>query len=125
LTTRIELPVPPSVNNLFINCERGRFISPNYACWKSDAGWSLVQQKPQKFMTPVAVCMTIVGGKNFPIIRDLDNCWKAVLDLLKQHCIIPGDSVVWVRRLESEYIPPTKKGDPARCYVTITAIEGE
>ena len=120
---RIELPIPPSVNNLFFNAGGKRIISANYLCWKSDAGWRVRQQKPAEFIVPVALTLTILGGKGFPINRDLDNCWKAVQDLLKELCVIPGDSVVWVRELHSYYLPPADKKQAARCWVEITEAD--
>ena len=120
---KIELPIPPSVNNLFLNAGGRRVISANYMKWKSDAGWTLRVQNPAQFTVPVMLSLTILGGKGFPISRDLDNCWKAVQDLLKEHCVIPGDSVVWVRELHSYYDPPADKSQPARCWVEIIEVQ--
>ena len=91
--TVIELPTPPSVNNLFINVGRRRTLSPEYRAWREEAGWKLQAQRP----APIhgRVCIDIALADKGRI--DADNSLKAPIDLLVEHKIIQGDSRKYVR----------------------------
>ena len=47
----INMPFPPSTNNLFINVTKGRIPSARYADWRQAAGWSLKAQHPRSIRT--------------------------------------------------------------------------
>jgi Holliday junction resolvase RusA-like endonuclease len=126
-SARIELPIPPSANRLYRNGARGigRFDTQDYKDWKAAAGWAILQQKVSPFLNPVRVVVTVTGGSDFNGLRDIDNCLKASLDLLKNQGIIPNDSVKWVKKVSASYEERLNKTDCARCIVEITEIEGE
>lgn len=87
----IQLPFPPSTNNLFATVSRKRIKSEAYKSWLTAAGWELKAQNP----TPIK------GAFRFSMVcyppdrrrRDLDNLAKAPLDLLKTHGVIEDDSL--------------------------------
>jgi Holliday junction resolvase RusA-like endonuclease len=127
MTTRIELPIPPSANRLYRNGRGGvgRYDTDVYKAWKAAAGWAILQQRVTAFPGPVRVEVTLSGGSDFAGMRDLDNCLKASLDLLKNQGIIVNDSVKWVKQISASYEERLNKTDCARCIVTITTTEGE
>lgn len=107
----VEMPSPPSVNNLFKNAGRkGRVPTPAYEDWKRHAGWQVRSQRPASLHGPVSV--TIVHGKRR---ADLDNLNKAPLDLLVNLGVIDDDS--HVRELHCSF------GEVIGCRVTIQTLE--
>jgi Holliday junction resolvase RusA-like endonuclease len=93
---RLNLPVPPSTNNLFVTSQSRRRRSEGYRRWLHDAGWRLKLQLPPT----AAMCATVMGPVRVRIEaglarrRDLDNAIKAILDLLVRHRVIEDDSLV-------------------------------
>jgi Holliday junction resolvase RusA-like endonuclease len=109
MTITLSLPLPPSVNNLFVNRKdgKGRFTSPRYAAWKKAAGLELLVQRPGRVWGNYEVNIT------FPKTRaDGDNLVKPILDLLVTHQITDDDAKCqdcrWV-----------KSGQPGSVSVTI------
>ena len=119
--TEVEynLPIPPTTNHLFITRGRFRVISPKYKLWRVKAGDVLTDQSPINIIGQVHLVVSIYGGKGFPVIRDLDNCNKAVIDLLVTHKVIEEDDVRRVLSVLVRYIPPDNKKTEARCTITI------
>lgn len=77
------LPMPPSVNNLFINVPgRGRVAAPHYQAWKKNAAaaWQ-AQRITGRFPGKVRVSLLVERVRG-----DLDNRAKACLDL----CVAVG-----------------------------------
>lgn len=90
----LTLPFPPSVNNLFANSSHGRFTTPRYAAWKSDAYVELLRQ-PARFARhtgPVRVTYTF--GRPDKRRRDVFNLEKAVSDFLVAHGILADDTLI-------------------------------
>lgn len=85
----IQLPLPPSVNNLFVNAGKRRVKSARYTEWLKAAGWELQAQKPAKVSGTFR--FTMVAYRPDRRRRDLDNLIKPVLDLLKTHGVIEDD----------------------------------
>lgn len=84
----IKLPVPPSTNHLYSTGSHGkRFRSAEYEAWITMAGYQLNLQRPPK-ITGKAV-IEIACPRNGR--RDLDNHFKAILDLLVKHGIVRDD----------------------------------
>lgn len=97
---RLELPYPPSLNNLFINVARkGRVPSPGYRKWRDRATERLWTQRQKNITGPVQI--TVYLGEHNK--RDLDNCAKALIDFLVHHKLIDGDSCKTVRRIVLEW----------------------
>jgi crossover junction endodeoxyribonuclease RusA len=109
---RIDLPKPPSVNNLYINVQgRGRVKSPKYRAWIEQAWRVLMVAQPARLEGPVSIeCQFEDKGSG-----DIDNFSKAVLDLLVLYQVIEDDRRSIVRRLNLSWSP-----DIAGCRVTIT-----
>lgn len=85
---RLRLPLPPSVNAMFINVAgRGRAKSALYKQWIEKAGWELKSQRPKKIKGRYD--FTALVPENMP--GDIDNRLKSLLDLLVTHQIIPDD----------------------------------
>lgn len=85
---RIELPGPPSTNNLFFNVpKRGRVKSPRYQAWEGEAGLLLKAQKPGRLTGNVEMILTVPQKTR----ADLDNLAKPILDLLVTHSVIEDD----------------------------------
>lgn len=83
------IPMPPSVNNLFLNVQgRGRVKSPHYRAWITEAGWELKMQKPPRFTGDFAILIE-AGPRNKR--RDVDNLAKPILDLLVAMKVVQDD----------------------------------
>ena len=118
----LELPIPPTTNHLFITSGRFRRISPKYAAWRVCAGKKLTEQNPHQMKGLVRLEIAIHAGKGFPVDRDLDNCFKAILDLLVTHKVVEADDVRTVLSVYAEYIPNSGKRGEARCIVSIKGV---
>lgn len=122
----IELPMPPTTNHLFVNAWGNRKgCTEEYQAWKLEAGWILQGYHLAPCTRPVRLGMVIHGGKGFTRGCDLTNRWKALEDLLVSHGILKDDNVQYVVGHTDDYVPPTEKGQQARCILTIEEIEGE
>ena len=97
--TVIELPFPPSVNNLFVNGRKGRFPSQQYEDWKQEAGWILASQRPSKVKG--AVVLSFWFNPPDKRKRDITNLLKAPEDLLVKHGIIEADDNTIVRAVHA------------------------
>ena len=111
----LVLPLPPSVNNLYLN-PRGthgsRPISSRYRAWRKRATAAMWGQRMEMF--DGAVKISIVFEDNGKC--DLDNLPKAILDHLVHHKIIVDDSRKYVRELN------TKWGEVKGCVLEIQPI---
>lgn len=90
---RFELPLPPSINNYYTNHRYlKRRIKTNKAReWEQEAGYELVRAKIKRFKGRVYVGIHWYFKRD----RDIDNCLKALLDLLQKQRIIDNDSQVY------------------------------
>lgn len=112
-TVILRLPVPPSVNNLFVNSRKGRHPAPWYVAWKRAAGQELIVQRPSRFEGQVEVIITIQEPTK---PRDLDNAQKALFDLLVTHQVLPTDDSTCVRKITAAW------GDVTGCVVEIVPV---
>lgn len=86
----IRLPIPPSVNNLFMNARgKGRIKSPEYRAWLASA--NTLMNVARHGLVPSPVTVTVRVGNDTG--RDLDNLGKPVLDVLVASGVIADDSV--------------------------------
>lgn len=88
------LPIPPSVNNLFINTRSGRVSGSAYKRWRQEAGWA-IKLGCGAFVPPLLT--GIVGVKiTAPLNRrrDLDNALKPLLDILVRMEVISDDNLI-------------------------------
>jgi len=88
----LTLPLPPSSNNMFVNGKagRGRFISPLYRAWKTEAGLLARSQSKQRIEGPFAVQINAVRPDKRR--RDIDNMIKPLVDLLVAQGFVTDDS---------------------------------
>jgi crossover junction endodeoxyribonuclease RusA len=87
---RVELPLPPSTNNLFATVNGKRVKTKKYRDWLKACEAPLVElKKPEPGLLRVRV---EVHGKVNPQ-RDLDNMLKPIGDALVANGIIAGDTV--------------------------------
>jgi len=115
--TRITLPFPPSVNDMFVNAPgKGRVKSKKYASWTTEAMWSIKSQKIKPIEGEVSISIGLVAPNRRPM--DADNRVKAILDAITGAGVIQDDNNRFVRRLSVEWLP---SGEP--CTVIIQQIE--
>ena len=97
----LMLPFPVSTNNLFAGKTK-RFPSRRYKTWRTEAGAALAAQRPlPSFSEPVEVTLSI--GKPDGRKRDLDNLFKAPLDLLVEFGVLVDDQLI--HRLSASWDP--------------------
>lgn len=103
MTIVLELPAPPSVNNLFLNLGKGkgRTRSPEYRAWQAEAGWLVQASRQSRIDGPVSVWLYVEENSR----RDLDGYAKAALDLLVAHRLIQDDRNKYVRELHAKWSP--------------------
>lgn len=109
----IDLPFPPSTNNLFINGKHGRFRSQRYDTWIQCAGTEILRQRPTKFTGAVSLVFEFQEGHD-KRKRDITNLLKAPEDLLVKHGIIEADDGSIVRSVSASW-----KSDVVGMRVTI------
>jgi Holliday junction resolvase RusA-like endonuclease len=113
----LDLPVPPSVNNLFKNLRKGkgRARTPEYLKWIIMAGWHIQVARQSPITGPVCVFLETKDN----LRRDSDGYWKALLDLLVTHRLIDSDRCATVREHHFKW------NKDVECRLTVTrAMEG-
>ena len=111
---RVELPVPPSLNNAYANRKDGggRFRA-GHRQWKKDAGWALKGAKLGKIVGPYK--FNDSSSAESPC--DVSNRIKLAEDLLVEHGITPDDhNVASVLSHRSAIVPPGK------CLIVVEAV---
>lgn len=87
----LELPMPPSVNEIWRKSKTHMYLSRTYTDWKSHAGWMLKSQRPGSIKGRVLILVSIEGVDNR---SDIDNRVKAIFDLLAAYKVIQNDKLV-------------------------------
>lgn len=82
----MDLPVPPSVNELFPGKVR-RFKSAKYKRWIAAAGWEINMQKVRPVSGPYRLSLEFAES----LRGDVSNRVKAVEDLLVTHRLTADD----------------------------------
>ena len=126
-TWSFSLPIPPSVNATHQHGGGRCWLSTEYRTWRLAATISLAGQTSgwiDKPVGPYAIWIDIRGGKGWRANRDLDNCGKAILDILQIVGIIESDSTEWVQRIVFTFDAPIK-GQSAALLVTIEEWRGQ
>lgn len=83
----IDLPLGPSVNNMYPTIRGRRMKSRGYKAWLDAAGWELKAQKPGRVEGPYRLVLRLP----MELPSDISNHLKAVEDLLVTHRITPDD----------------------------------
>ncbi len=112
----INLPMPPTTNNLFTGVGRRRVKSVKYAAWCSHAGWELLRQHPPRIKGPVVLLIEVSTAESTDT-WDVTNRTKATEDLLVTQGVIQGDNRPIVREVTSRW------ADVAGVRVTIRSVE--
>jgi Holliday junction resolvase RusA-like endonuclease len=132
----VLIPLPPTANNIWRIFGSRQHKSALYTKWLAECA-ELVAEEMRPVVGPICITVTIRLGKGFPKSRDLDNCVKPCIDLLKPTsykrngdvasvgaAIIEDDSVEYVRRIVAEVIPAYDKKSDAECYVFVEPFPG-
>ena len=86
----IFLPLPPSINNAFVNKPRGgRFMSAEYKAWRIESGYAIKQS--MRVHGWVEIWIQVPAKMR----GDIDNRIKPILDLMVEHGCIDDDKWVW------------------------------
>lgn len=88
--TAINLPYPPTTNNLFKNVGRGRARTDQYNRWIQHGTAMILQQRPQKVAGPYSLYLRAVRPDRRA--RDLGNLEKPISDLLVKCGVVRDDS---------------------------------
>lgn len=118
--TRVILPIPPSVNNLYTGMGKARRKNGKYAAWSDEAGWRINEARSK------GTCRNIKRGCWYwTDIRlpehhagDSDNRLKALHDLLHTMGVTPDDK--WL--LGGTYIRSSDV-DSGTCVVSAVSVE--
>lgn len=106
--TRLWLPFPPSVNNLFtqglVKGKIRRFPSKGYKAWRCEAVIRILAARPPRFEAPVVVKLELTPRDSRP--RDADNYAKPVLDALVEARVLVDDSNRYVSAVIPFWQPP-------------------
>lgn len=95
----VRLPICPSTNALFRNAGKRRIITTAYETWREEAGYALNLHRVQPFgRQPVQIEISV----NEEMRGDIDNRFKAPIDLLVKHGVIEDDR--FVRRASIERV---------------------
>lgn len=119
----VDLPIPPSVNELTVNLKGGgRAKSVKYKAWLEEARWHVMTAwraagKPVwPKDEPLSIRMELgLEGRT----RDAGNCNKAIEDLLVKNLPIPDDR--WNDRILIE----RREDIPGIARVTVAPLEQE
>ena len=98
---KLVLPIPPSTNNLYLNAGKRRVIAPKYRKWMGKVGC---------IHGDVDISIQVPRDNR----RDLDNYFKALLDLLVTCKIIDDD-----RHIQALHIVKLDLEDKKTCLVTV------
>lgn len=119
----VSLPPPPSANRIWRVFGNRVHRSQHYIEWLEHCDYLCRHQSIgyRRFTGPVQVTIQLEGGKGFPESRDLDNCLKPVIDLLRKAELMADDNVRRLSLIVLEYRAPGKgrnRGD-AVCRVIV------
>lgn len=114
------LPIPVSANQVWRKGRGNVHLSSDYVAWISAALAELYRQGitaadvdtlgPPPYRISVTVHPGPKGDKGWRMSRDLDNLWKALLDLLaKRAGLIPGDNSATIQALGIELGPEAER----------------
>jgi Holliday junction resolvase RusA-like endonuclease len=100
----LDLPMPPTTNNLFAGTGKKRVKTHKYQAWEHEAGWKLLRQRPPRIKGPVAVTIEVSDADSSDN-WDLCNREKATMDLLVTQGVIQGDNKPFVREFSMRWNP--------------------
>lgn len=83
LILQADLPLPPSANDMYRFMRGGVYPTKKYLDWLLAASEIILEQRTEPIEGRIAVAITVWGGKGWTESSDLDNCRKAVNDVLQ------------------------------------------
>ena len=130
----VQLPLPPTANHIWSIFGNRMHRTTVYKKWLAHCT-DILADEMQPVEGPVAIEITLVLGKGCPVSRDLDNCIKPVIDLLKPckydrngkltssgAAIIKDDDVRIVRRITAQVLPAYDKKSEAEFWISVTEV---
>lgn len=115
---RVEVPIPPSTNNLYATVGRRRIPTREYKAWREAAG-PVVRRLAPATAFPVELRYTLTGKVN--ALRDIGNVEKALTDQLVFEGVLPGDRLKFVGRIVLSHEPD--EGEPRVVVQVIPAAD--
>lgn len=113
---RAAIPMPPSLNNAFLNVPgKGRVRSGAYKAWADEAGWMVKARRNGAISEPVSVAIDIRPANKRAF--DLDNRVKPCLDILVSCGVLSDDSNKFVKAVSVREV-----SEGPACTITIEAI---
>lgn len=119
-----KLTIPPSVNKVWLRGKHGSYMAPKYRAWL-DAHGPVVKPEWPTMARDVSIAVEIIDGKGWRSDRDIDNIFKAVLDLLVKNKVILDDNCKIVKRLSVEFLNVADRKQPAYIQVTVEGLPSE
>lgn len=111
---RLVLPLPPTVNQLWMPDGRGGICrTPAYRAWIDAAGWTLLSQRPGRVAGAYDITIELPRTAR----GDADNYIKGASDLCQAHGVIDND-----RMADAVHVI---HGDGAEFSVTIARAEAQ
>ena len=117
-----QISIPPSQNAMYRAVDGKVIKSRAYRDWEAKEGWALKAQKPVSIVCPIAVDV-VIERDALDKRRDLDNCLKAVLDLLVSQSVIPSDKHTQVPCIFAKVAVDVPGGQCAVTVIPITDLE--
>jgi Holliday junction resolvase RusA-like endonuclease len=112
--TTLQLPYPPTANNLFGNGKKGRYRTKGYDAWIAEALECVRRQNPASTDGPYL--LTIIARRPDKRRRDIANLEKPLSDLLVKAGVVRDDCDAAAIHLAWSPLPP----GPATVSITIT-----
>ncbi|WP_375413070.1 RusA family crossover junction endodeoxyribonuclease [uncultured Bradyrhizobium sp.] len=103
----VELPMPPTTNNLFASTKGMRYRTSEYNAWIKEAGLRLNIQRPPQTRGKVSLLIEVAEPQTSRQ-TDLANREKTTVDLLVKHLVIEGDDQRFVRELVMRWAPDVR-----------------
>ena len=115
----LTLPIPPSVNGLWVRTNGGVSKSVQYNAWLQEAGWRINEQRKGQKWLPGGVWYWTDIRLPHSHLGDSDNRIKAVHDLLHSMGVTPDDK--WL--LGGTYMR-CHSVDPGTIVVSVKPVPG-
>lgn len=137
---RVQLPLPPTANHIWQIFGNRMHITTTYRKWLKAAVEAIREEVPEEFTFAglVEIEISVRLGKGFPKNRDLDNCIKPAIDVLKPAkfgrtdgklksdgaAVIADDSSEYVARILAGFLPPHDSKSEAEFFIAVRPWSG-
>ena len=107
----LSLPFPPSINDYYgLTCNAKiprKYIKEKGRLYKKEVQ-TIIQRKDLELRANVPLSISIIITPPDNRVHDIDNILKCLFDSLTEANFWENDS--YVRKLQMEYVPPSKSG---------------